>query len=233
MISGPRSNGSREVPSASGSGCSEGASTSRGNDRSGEQARGHRLAATHDDRRLENLDEWRSGALVDRGSTGEDARRNQRGPSTPTKVAGAKTVRPSGPATASGCAGGPQSLLVLLGRAALPLDGGGDLRPDLVPEPAGARRGERLHLQCRLAEHGGRRVDLLGALVDLEAQLHPGHAAHPQRAEVDAAVAALDLGDVPGSVGARAAGGLGSLGCVGWPVTAGHGGPAPRSPWIS
>ena len=39
-------------------------------------------------------------------------------------------------------------------------------------------------------------------LVDLEAQLHAGHPAHPQGAEVDAAVPAVDLGDVERAVGA-------------------------------
>ena len=85
---------------------------------------------------------------------------------------------------------------MLVGRAALGLDGRGDLGTDLVPEPARPRRREGLQLQGGVADHGGRGVDLLGRLVDLEAQLHAGHAAHPQRPEVDAAVAALDLGDV-------------------------------------
>lgn len=57
----------------------------------------------------------------------------------------------------------------LLGGAALCADRGHGLGADLVPQPTRARRGERLHLERGVADHGHRGVDLLGGLVDLEA----------------------------------------------------------------
>ena len=111
----------------------------------------------------------------------------------------------------------PKAGVALLDGAALLLDRHRDLAADLGPHATGAGCGERLELERRLAEHGGGGVDLLGLLLDLEAQLHPGHPADPQGPEVDAAVPPLDLGDVerPAVPGHRLGPGLGRVGALG------------------
>src|SRR5699024_10466557 len=91
--------------------------------------------------------------------------------------------------------------LRLLAGAAVAADHLRDLLPDLVPDAARTRCGEDLdlHRTVVVAHLEGR--DLVGSLVHLEAQLHPGAGQGVHRAEVDEGAEISDVAAVTGPVG--------------------------------
>ena len=79
-------------------------------------------------------------------------------------------------------------------RTALTGDLLGDLRPDLVPESAGARRREGLHLQRRIRIVEPDRDDALRALLHFEAKVESLAGQHLHAAEVDVRTNRVRLG---------------------------------------
>ncbi len=164
---GPRSNGLRSSLLAPASDSSSSASESRDLLREAQRQNssrgGHRRVPAHD-----HGCHGRPASGSARASSSMAARpektalRNQRGPSTPTNRAGAKTVRPSGPARACGCAARAERAAGLIGGAALRHDRLGDLGADVVPDAHGLGRREGLQLDRRVPEDGGGAHDVSG-----------------------------------------------------------------------
>ena len=245
VISGPRSNGSSECARLV-LGCSRGrlrpggAVDVAGQRQRQQLARGHRLGAADDDGRAEHLEQRGGGGLVDGGAAGEDAAQEPPRSVDTDEGRGREDGAPVGAGGRHpGAQLGPELALVLLGGAALLLDGRGDLRADLVPEPGRARGRERLQLQGRVAEDGGRGVDVLGlpgrprgAAPCRARRASTGHRGRGGRRGPRPRRRPGPVGAVASTAGVGLVGGLRRAGSRDG-LGAGSARARPRSPWIS
>lgn len=178
-------------------------------------ARGHRGLAAHDDGAADHLEERLRRFVVDRGTAGEHRPQEPAGTVHPREACRGEdraTVRSGG--RHPGAQLGAQGAAGFVRGAALREDRLGDLAADVVPDAHGLRGRERLDLDGGVADDGGGTDHLVGRLVDLEAQLHAGHAHDAQRAQVETAVVVVDLGGVEGALGTGALhSGCGPRGC--------------------
>ena len=136
-------------------------------------AGGHRRVAAHDHGATDDLIRVCAASSSMAARPEKTARRNQRGPSTPTNRAGAKTVRPSGPAEGmrvrSSVPSAPRVSSAVPPWATIDSAISARMSSQM---PIGLGRREGLQLHRRVPEDGGGAHDVLGGLLDLEAQLH-------------------------------------------------------------
>src|SRR3954454_14024778 len=157
----------------------------------------HRLVAAVDDRGADDVVDGLGRGRLDGGATRHDGSQEPAG--------GVDADEPcrheDGPAVRARLRHAGEQLLAELTRHHLGgATGVDDARRDLVadvdPHALGARGGEGLQLDGRLADDGGDARDLLLLLVDLQAQLHALLPAQPDGAEVEVVAVVVDLAAV-------------------------------------
>ena len=160
-------------------------------------AGGHGGVAAHHDGAADDVEQRLGGLVLDRGAAGEDGAQEPPRTVDPGEAGGGEDGAPVGAGRGHpGAQLGAECTAGLVGGAALREDRLGDLTADVVPDAHRLRRREGLDLDGGVTDDRSGADDLVGRLVDLEAQLHAGDAHDAQGAQVKPAVVVLDLGGV-------------------------------------